>query len=67
MAWFVANFFLLYIPTDFQVHMLNGWQVPMGILATLALYDWVAPGLGRFRFPIAASRASRSLTVLSGL
>lgn len=44
-AWFVANFFLLYIPTDFQVHMLNGWQVPMGILATLALYEWLTPGL----------------------
>lgn len=36
-TWAVVGFGLLYIPTDFQIHMLNPYQVPMGILAVQAL------------------------------
>lgn len=43
LAWFLFNFLLIYIPTDFQIHMLNGWQVPMAILATQGLFYYVAP------------------------
>ncbi|MBK9050744.1 MAG: hypothetical protein IPL78_07460 [Chloroflexi bacterium] len=67
-AWFVANFFLLYIPTDFQVHMLNGWQVPMGVLATLALYEWVAPGVSaaasRFRLSLTPKTVQKAVPIL---
>jgi hypothetical protein len=33
LAWTVVGFALLYIPTDFQIHMLNPYQVPLAILA----------------------------------
>ncbi len=42
-AWFLANFALIYIPTDYQIHMLNGWQVPIAILATCGLFWYVIP------------------------
>jgi hypothetical protein len=42
-SWFLANFLLIYIPTDYQIHMLNGWQVPMAILATQGLFNYVIP------------------------
>jgi hypothetical protein len=36
LAWVVVGFGLLYIPTDFQIHMLNPYQVPLAILAVRA-------------------------------
>lgn len=42
-SWFIFNFFFIYIPTDFQIHMLNGWQAPIAILATRAVYQHIAP------------------------
>jgi hypothetical protein len=33
LTWTVVGFGLLYIPTDFQIHMLNPYQVPLAILA----------------------------------
>jgi len=42
-SWFLGNFLLIYIPTDYQVHMLNGWQVPIAILATQGLFRYLAP------------------------
>jgi hypothetical protein len=33
LTWAVVGFGLLYIPTDFQIHMLNPYQVPLAILA----------------------------------
>jgi hypothetical protein len=44
-AWFASNFLLIYIPTDYQIHMLNGWQVPMAILATQGLFRYIIPWL----------------------
>ena len=55
-AWFWANFALLYLPTDYQIKMLNGWQVPVAILATQFVFDAVIPWLRR-RLPALASRA----------
>jgi hypothetical protein len=43
MAWFAANFLLVYLPTDYQIKMLNGWQVPIAILATQGLFAYVLP------------------------
>lgn len=37
LAWAVVGFGLLYIPADFQIHMLNPYQVPLAILAVRAL------------------------------
>lgn len=48
-VWLIVNFFLLYIPTDFQVHMLNGWQIPLMIVATEGLFFYLLPEL-RKRF-----------------
>lgn len=48
-VWFVASFILIYLPTDFQIHMLNGWQAPMAILATRWVYQHAAPRLQRMR------------------
>jgi uncharacterized membrane protein len=38
-VWFPVGLLLSYIPTDFQIHMLNSWQVPMMILVTIGLGD----------------------------
>ncbi len=46
-AWFWANFALLYLPTDYQIKMLNGWQVPTAILATQFVFETVVPWLRR--------------------
>lgn len=43
LAWFLSNFLLIYIPTDYQIHMLNGWQIPIAILATQGLFNYIAP------------------------
>ncbi|NMB87740.1 MAG: hypothetical protein GYA17_05240 [Chloroflexi bacterium] len=48
-AWFLVNFLLIYLPTDYQIHMLNGWQVPMAVLAVVALFDHIYPWLLRHR------------------
>jgi hypothetical protein len=47
LAWAVVGFGLLYIPTDFQIHMLNPYQVPLAILAVrTARLIAAAPGAG---------------------
>jgi len=44
-TWFVVGWSLCYLPTDFQIHMINSWQVPIGLLATIGLLDYILPGL----------------------
>lgn len=46
-AWLLVNIVLLYIPADFQIHMLSGIQIPIGILASEALLDRFVPQLQR--------------------
>ena len=62
-VWFVAGWALTYIPTDFQIHMLNSWQVPIGLLATIGLYTIIAPALTRWM----STRRSRAVIVLAFL
>lgn len=62
-VWFVAGWAMTYIPTDFQIHMLNSWQVPIGFLATIGLYGYIAPRLARW-WDI---RRSRKVAVLAFL
>jgi hypothetical protein len=45
LAWMVVGFGLLYIPTDFQIHMLNPYQVPLAILAVRSA-RWIAAAPG---------------------
>ena len=55
-GWFWISFVLIYLPVDYQIHMLNGWQVPIGFFAARALFTWVAPAI-QARRP-AATRAA---------
>jgi hypothetical protein len=48
-SWFWISFVLIYLPVDYQIHMLNGWQVPIAILATQGLFDFIVPALARRR------------------
>ncbi len=66
-AWFFFNFLLIYIPTDYQIHMLNGWQIPIAILATQGFFayviPWVEAKLVKRRSSLADSSALRSILV----
>jgi hypothetical protein len=48
-AWFLSHFVLVYFPLNFQIHLLSGWQVVTGILATIGVYKRILPWL-RKRF-----------------
>jgi hypothetical protein len=52
MGWFLAGAVLNYIPTDFQIHLLNSWQIPMMILVTKGLYEFIAPVIAQWKFRI---------------
>lgn len=47
-VWFLANLFLVYLPVNFQIHYLNGWQLPIAILATEVLYRRIVPFAGKW-------------------
>lgn len=47
-GWFWISFVLIYLPVDYQIHMLNGWQVPIAILATQGVFTYVVPALARW-------------------
>jgi uncharacterized membrane protein len=62
MGWFLAGAALNYVPTDFQIHMLNSWQIPMMILTTKGLYELVALAVANRR-PAAGERVARWVVV----
>jgi hypothetical protein len=62
MGWFLAGAALNYIPTDFQIHMLNSWQIPMMILVTKGLYEFIAPAIAQWKSRI-GDRAKRWVVV----
>lgn len=47
LAWFLAHFPLVYIPLNFQIHLLSGWQVVTAVLAVIGLHTRVLPFLRR--------------------
>lgn len=47
LAWFLVSFGLVYLPVDFQIHMLNGWQIPIALLAVRGWLVYVQPWLAR--------------------
>ena len=51
--WLGVGFGLLYIPTDFQIHMLNAWQIPVGLIAVRWLYRRSMPAAERWRLRLA--------------
>ncbi len=48
-GWFLSYFGLIYLPVDFQVHLLNGWQVPIALMATKGLCEDVIPWTSQTR------------------
>ncbi|MEK7786759.1 MAG: hypothetical protein AAB658_15220, partial [Chloroflexota bacterium] len=42
-GWFFITFVLVYLPVDYQIHLINGWQIPIAILATQGLFKYVLP------------------------
>jgi hypothetical protein len=74
MAWFLSHFVLIYIPLNFQIHLLSGWQVVTGVLATIGLYKRVLPWLqkrfknmSRERLVLYASAALILITIPTNL
>lgn len=50
-VWIIIGFGLLYIPTDFQIHMLNPYHIPLALLSVEAVALWSArksPNLRRW-------------------
>jgi len=62
-GWFAVGALLNYIPTDFQIHMLNSWQIPMMILATKGLYGFVALVIGQWKLLVHDSQLITKSTV----
>jgi hypothetical protein len=58
-SWLVVGFLLLYVPTDFQIHMLTAWQVPVGLIAVRWLHRRVMPAVAAAR-----PRLARALPAL---
>jgi hypothetical protein len=42
-SWFLATFLIIYLPVDFQIHLLNGWQIPICILAVQGIFRYLLP------------------------
>lgn len=63
-TWFIVGWALVYVPADFQVHMINSWQVPIGLLATAGLYRYVVPALEKWRPTIHAGSLAAVLFLM---
>lgn len=72
-VWLVVGLALAYIPTDYQIKMLTGYQVPIGLLAVetlaaLPLANVRFPTLGRFvRAPLTVPLAVLAFIVLTNV
>ena len=62
-AWFLSHFVLVYLPLNFQIHLLSGWQVVTGVLATIGLYKRVLPWLQRRFQNTSPERLARYATI----
>ena len=51
---------IIYLPVDFQVHLLNGWQVPIALLAVTGVFRDVLPWVSR-RLNVSAEPAAARL------
>jgi hypothetical protein len=48
-AWAGVGALLLYVPTNFQIHMLTAWQIPLALLSARWLHRTAIPALARAR------------------
>lgn len=64
-SWFLVGFALLYIPTDFQIHMLTAWQVPVGLIGVRWLHRRAIPAVAAHQPRLA--RALPSLLLVAVL
>jgi len=48
-GWFLAGGLLIYVPASFQIHYLNGWEIPIAVLAAKSFIGRVLPYLKRYR------------------
>ncbi len=59
-VWFLAHLPLAYLPLSFQIHLLNGWQVPMAYWAVRGIERWA-----QWRPAFTFSRVMRWALILS--
>jgi hypothetical protein len=45
LAWAVCGFVLIYVPVVYQIKFLNGWQLPLAVLAAAAWHERIVPAL----------------------
>lgn len=57
-VWFVVHCFIIYLPVNYQIHYLNGWQFPIAILASRGLFETIMPWL-RKRILLASVQPQR--------
>ncbi|HEY4690061.1 MAG TPA: hypothetical protein VIK33_12170 [Anaerolineae bacterium] len=57
-VWFIVHGFIIYLPVNYQIHYLNGWQFPIAILASQALFERIGPWLSR-KLPERLTRSPR--------
>ncbi len=53
-VWFFGGWAFTYIPTDFQIHMINSWQVPIVLLGVDFWFEKVFPWLTKRRQRLAS-------------
>jgi hypothetical protein len=63
-VWFVVHCVIIYLPVNYQIHYLNGWQFPMAVLAVWGLFDKVGPWL-RDKMSAHAEQLPRFETILA--
>jgi hypothetical protein len=59
-AWLVCGTLLLYFPVDFQRRLVQGLQIPLCLLATVGLFRYLLPAIGRARWVRALAQASHA-------
>jgi hypothetical protein len=59
-VWFAATLLLIYLPFHFRIMLLTGYQLPLAVMATWALYDHFMPWL-RDRFAKRSFLRSQSI------
>lgn len=48
-AWAIAGLVLIYLPVNFQIHLLMPWQVPLALLAVWGVERRIGPWIARRR------------------
>ena len=66
LAWFFGGWALTYVPTDFQIHMINSWQVPVVLLGVEFWFEKVHPRLAQ-RWQALASPALAAAVLLAAV